>query len=134
MINSQKLGIPKNYRQNISREYPKKKRPFSKKANNINILYNNNIFNNKTNNFSNTKNKFYPLNHKKDPMLGYIKDDQQYNNVKKDLLKVKGFGKDNFIKQIDKSNEKKLKYLLKNNEKKSKPKKKELNLINIIII
>jgi hypothetical protein len=73
---------------------------------------------------------FYPLNQKKDPMNGYIKDDQQYNNVKRDLLKIKGIGKDNFIRQIDKDNGKKLKYFLKNNEKKSKSKNKELNLIN----
>ena len=130
MFKSQKLGIPKNYRPNISRDYPKKKRPFSKKANHINALYNNDIFNNKTNNFSITKNKFHSTKLKKDSILGYIKDDQQYNKAKIDLLKIKGSGKDNFIRQIDKGNDKKLKYLLKNNEKKSNSTKKQFNLIN----
>ena len=120
MINSLKLNIPKNYRQNLSREYGKKKRPLSKKLNNVNVLYNNNnIFNNKINNFSNTKNKFFPLYKKEDPMMGYpkighIKDNQKHLGLKLDLLNNKGFGKDKIIRQIDKDNERKLDFFWKN--------------------
>ena len=136
MINSLKLNIPKNYRQNLSREYGKKKRPLSKKLNNVNVLYNNNnIFNNKINNFSNTKNKFFPLYNKEYPMMGYpkighIKDNQQHLGLKLDLLNNKGFGKDKIIRQINKDNERKLDYLFKINEKKNKSQKNEFNLID----
>ena len=121
MFKSYNFKISNKYLQNFKKESQKKKRPFSKHTNKINIneLPSDMNFTNKIKNFSNTKNKFFQLKYEKESVNKYIKDDQQYNNIKKELLNSKGFGKDYYLKQINQINGKKLEYFLKNNEKKS---------------
>ena len=119
MFKSYNLKNQNNYRQNSSKGYSKKKRSFSKKKDNINELYN--APTNKINNFSSTKNKFYPLNYELDSVNKYINDDQQYYNFNSELSnKI-----DNFIRQIKNDNGRKLDYLFKSNAKKSKSHKKQ---------
>ena len=110
---------PNTYRHNSSKGYGKKKRPFSKKKDNINKLYN--APTNIINNFSSTKNKFYPLNYELDSVNKYINDDQQYYNINSKLSN----NKDNFIRQINNGNRRKLDYSLKSNTKKSRSLKKQ---------
>ena len=121
MFKSYNFKISNNYLQNFKKESQKKKRPLSKHINKINIneLHNNINFTNNINKFSNTKNRFYILNYEKESVNKYIKNDQQYNNIKKELLNNKGLGKDNYLKQINQFNDKKFDYFLKNNEKKA---------------
>ena len=119
MFKSHNLKNPNNYRQNSSKGYGKKKRPFSKITNNINALYN--APTNKINNFSSTKNKFYPLNYKLDSMNKYIDEDQQNYNFNSEFSN----NKDIFIKQINSDNGRKLDYIFKSNAKKSKSQKKQ---------
>ena len=118
MFKSYNFKIPKKYKE----EYDKKKRPLSKKSNNIKVFNNNKKSTIKINNFANTNIRFYALNNDKDLINRYIKDDQQYNNLKKDLLNNKAHEKIKFIKQ-SKDKEENLNYKLKSQEMKNTYKK-----------
>jgi hypothetical protein len=119
MFKSHNLKKPNNYRQNSSKGYGKKKRSYSKKKDNINELYNTPT--KKINNFSSTKNKFYPLKYELDSVNKYINDDQQYYNFNSELSN----NIDNFIRQINNDKGRKLDYLFKSNAKKNKSNKKQ---------
>jgi len=113
MFKSYNFRIPQKYKKNFNKEgYDKKKRPLSKKSNNINVLRHNEKSTNKINNFINTKNRLHaPLNNEKDFINKFIKDDRQYNNLKNNLLNNKVNEKIKFIRQSkDKDIEQNVKY------------------------
>jgi len=122
MFKSLNIRIPKKYHVNFNKEkYDKKKRPKSKKLNNIKVINHNKQSTNIMNNFGNTNSRFYvPLNNENDFINRYIKNDQHYNNLKNELLNNKVNEKIKFIRQgKDKDIEQNIKYKLKSQEMKN---------------
>jgi len=101
MFKPYRTGFSKYYLQNFTKEeFVKKKRILSKKSNNIKVL-----------NDNKKSTRFHTaLNNEKDFINRYIKDDQQCNNLKKDLLNNKTNEKIKFIRQ-SKDKDTNLKYI-----------------------